>query len=1442
MATKIADAYIEIRTNQAKFGKELKTMETSVKRSTDRMNKNFSRIGKGVSDISRVARYGFLAITAAIAGTVYAAAKFEKQMANVSTMLSRKAMPIMKKYKDQIGKMAIVFGESTDTLSKGLYDILSASIAPEKALSVLAVSAKAAAAGMTDTGVAADAITTIINSYGYAAEDAAMVSDKLFTIIKQGKTTFAELGPNIGKVAATASMAGLSFDELGATIATVTKAGVRTEMTMTAINGILKVFIKPADDARKAAKEFGLELSTNTLKTIGLVGVLEKLNGATAEQLALIFPEIEGLKGVAAALGDLTGHTEVYKAMLDSVGATQEAYLKQTNTLTFSFNQLREAGKYLAVQVGEIFTPAVSKAINKIRDYVIKLGQAINELTSDQKKSIAQMVLFGAAVLGVIGGLGLIGTVAKLFVSAGLVIMGSLGLLLSPIGLLIAGVLALVAAWALGWDEIKKITSKLVEVVVMPVIKFGSKKLDNIADWIRVEKLGMEADANEEFDKSDIVVIAKFLANLVWEGMKHLNDTIENLGEWIRKEMGLPEGKTIWELTSSIAVMGLALKLIWEGVVNVTGTIRDWIISESALDKPLELIAKVEKMVLAMPEWAKWAIDWAGDIFLAAYLGSKIASRITAIKIAPMRLAINIILVWEAFNIGKRIGEWLNKEFPGMATAMKEFFTEQFEKHPELIAPDVSAFEAFWRLIGTLIKDALLAYFSIDGKSIGQYIIDEIFEGIGDIKMPKLDLGKLAFWRKDEIEVTKTTKKLTLLGKSIELIGKELENMRDKWHKDLGQPAQKAAGDVAASFILLKHDITAIASDTPLEFRKKFIQGFLRATPKMQQAILNAVTSGKLKQAMTMAGVELADAFRGKSPGFITGLEEATKETETELNKMIGLVGGLSGKMKSAVKPVMDVFTNMFTGMIDMMIASENKAISEMGKTIKAFVDNMSKDFEGLFIDFGEGTEGMPDDLEESIEEMKGIWKRFVGFLKGNWTSLVATLKDAWTDFTSSLVDYAADIIQAFADIISGIKSFGEALMGLIKSIPVIGGIVTAVVSLGKAIWDWVTGMGAVKRAIEESFKDIAAMFEEIGASMHDTIEAAEADIARLIASTADIETSTREKLIKELDQYYDYRNLKEMELAELMELAEETKRRIQEEGLEAVLQGIESEEEAQARKNDQAVEGLDAITEAYNRELEMIARKIILFKIEILLLRAKGEAEWGNQRAAKKYREEAQKMMEDLQAEIEATTAALEKETKAHKEGGEQTKKSEKEKQDAIEETKKAVEDLGKTTVESMDKTAEEMVDAIESMARAIVIAIQGMSKKIVDAINSMVNEINTKLREIPDRIDFDIVGNLHMPEIPDVSPQWFNITGRYKAPEIPSYQHGTPYIPRTQVAVLHKGEAVIPAGQNRAGAGGGNTFNIRILHTGDIRSDVDEEQFMKKVTDRITETVRRT
>ena len=380
---KLGEAFVVIRAALGPLKSGLAAAKTAV---TKAMSLMTNAVKKAMSISYKWIKRAMVAIAGAVLASVYAFSKFEQQMANVSTMLDDHTMHYMPRYSKAIKKMSIAFGEGTESLSKGLYDILSASIAPAKALEVLAVSAKAAKAGLTTTAVAADAITTILNSYGMEAEKAGQISDVLFAIVKRGKLTFYELAQSVGKVAATAAIAGLSFEEVGAAIATMTRAGLNAFLSTTALRSILSQFLKPAEGAIKAARELGFELNTTTLKTIGLVGVLGKLKNATAEQIAQIMPNRRALAGFAASVKNVEGQAFDLNLMLNSVGLTQIAYEKNTKTLRHSLNRLKQVFIVLANTLGstvamgfDLLTDATIEGTKKVVDYLEKHKFAIME-------------------------------------------------------------------------------------------------------------------------------------------------------------------------------------------------------------------------------------------------------------------------------------------------------------------------------------------------------------------------------------------------------------------------------------------------------------------------------------------------------------------------------------------------------------------------------------------------------------------------------------------------------------------------------------------------------------------------------------------------------------------------------------------------------------------------------------------------------------------------------------------------------------------------------------------------------------------------------------------------------------------------------------------------------------------------------------------------------
>ena len=488
---KAGKAYVEVYADNNRLSRGLKAASMKLK-----------AFGASVTAVgSKLARIGTV-MALPLVGASKVFADFETQMANVSTMLDNPEKSLAG-FTRAVRDMAIEFGESTEALAGGLYDILSASIDSADALGVLEVAVKAAKGGMTDTAIAADAITTMINAYSLSAKDAADVSDLLFSIVKRGKTTFAELAPNIGKVATIAASAGVSLEELGAALSVMTRSGVQTENAITALQAIITSFLKPMSDSVSLARDLGFEMSAAAIKSEGLAGIFEKIGNLPPDAVAKLFPNVRALRGVLPALRNMTGFLGDIEVMGSRTGAAETAFEKMAKTLSVSYGKAKESVLGVASAVGESLAKslksasekivAVSKAsaswIRKNQGVIISIAKIVTGLVV----AGVALIAFGGIVSGIGAALGLLATGIG-------VLKVALLALTTPIGLVAAGVVLMATG-------IISATNSSGEAVDWLGDKFSSLK-----DRAAIAYAGI-ADA---LTKGDVVLAAK----IFWSEIK----------------------------------------------------------------------------------------------------------------------------------------------------------------------------------------------------------------------------------------------------------------------------------------------------------------------------------------------------------------------------------------------------------------------------------------------------------------------------------------------------------------------------------------------------------------------------------------------------------------------------------------------------------------------------------------------------------------------------------------------------------------------------------------------------------------------------------------------------------------------------------------------------------------------------------------------------------
>lgn len=303
---------------------------------------------------------------------------FNKQMRIVST-ISDDVANNMDNYKNKVLDLCTEIAVAPETAAAALYQINSAGHLGADGMKVLEVSAKSAVGGVTETAVAADAITTILNAYRMKSEEAEAVSDKLFTTVRLGKTTMDELGRSIAYVAPLAATYKISIDEVLGAVAQLTKQGNSTQNAMTQISASITAI----------ANELGDDAFNNGL--LAAVENIEKMAGGSNQALK---DQLGNIRAVRAALGlakeNASETASMIKEIKNSAGAADAACKKMNtsgsaemtklkNNFIKEFASIATAGAGilggLAKTLNQAFESGnMSRILSLLKDFIILFG------------------------------------------------------------------------------------------------------------------------------------------------------------------------------------------------------------------------------------------------------------------------------------------------------------------------------------------------------------------------------------------------------------------------------------------------------------------------------------------------------------------------------------------------------------------------------------------------------------------------------------------------------------------------------------------------------------------------------------------------------------------------------------------------------------------------------------------------------------------------------------------------------------------------------------------------------------------------------------------------------------------------------------------------------------------------------------------------------------
>jgi TP901 family phage tail tape measure protein len=361
---------------------------------------------------------------------------FDRTMSNINSIMKLGA-------EDAAALRAeiLAFGSSTvagpQATAEAYYDIVSGVADATTHMAILEAATKTAEAGQADLGATTSALISTMNAYGFAASDAAFVSDVFTRTVGMGVGSMDEFAAAFPQVMGLAAPLGISLDAIGSSMAYLTTQGYSAAQSGTFMKAMITTLLSPTADLQAAITALGYESGAALIQAEGLTGAYSLLSQQNGGLDGLI-TNTEALQGAMALTNEGAG--EFFNTYNEGLaGSTDTALAIQNQTAQWEHLQSQLSG--LAIQISDALMPTLmnlvtnylSPLITTVSDWMLKNP----ELTTQIALLVGGLVIAGPVIAGV-------GTVLTLLGGAVGLVTGAFGLLSGAVAILTSPAIVLV--------------------------------------------------------------------------------------------------------------------------------------------------------------------------------------------------------------------------------------------------------------------------------------------------------------------------------------------------------------------------------------------------------------------------------------------------------------------------------------------------------------------------------------------------------------------------------------------------------------------------------------------------------------------------------------------------------------------------------------------------------------------------------------------------------------------------------------------------------------------------------------------------------------------------------------------------------------------------------------------------------------------------------------
>ncbi|MGN0162672.1 MAG: phage tail tape measure protein [Candidatus Ornithomonoglobus sp.] len=1111
------------------FQREIEATEQKLKSLTSEM-KEFGSVsaqqiaaaGEKVKDVGgkiESAGKAMMPVSAALAGVGTAAVKvtadFDSAMSQVKA-LSGATGDDFDKLREKAQEMGAKTAFSATEAAEGLQYMALAGWNTSQMLNGIEGILNLAAAAQMDLGEASDIVTDALTAFGLSAEDSAHFADILAQTSSKANTDVKGLGEAFKYCAPVAGALGFTAEDTSLAIGLMANAGIKASQAGTSLRSIFSALTSTIALSTDEGECFivtttNQDGSMRSLRDI-LIDTREAFSHLSEAEQARNAKIAFGKQAMSGMLAIVNASDESFNALANSIdncgGAAQTMADIQLDNLSGQMTLLKSALEGAMISIGDVITPAISKAVEVIQSLVDKF----NELPTSAKEVIVAIGAIVAAIgpcLIIVGKLmesvGTIMTVAPQIVkvisgipnvistigsvlSAIPTVLSTIGTALSglwalmlanPITLIIAAVAALVAAFVILWNKCDAFR------------EFWINLWDNISSFF-----------------SDIWNTISETAQKAWESIvSFFTEGIPNffakVKEWFEQ---LPYN------------IGYALGL-------AIGKVAQWVIDmvDKAHEMGSDFIAKVIEFFTQLPTK------------IAEFTKSALNNIITFAKEAPGKakeMAANFLKnVTETLKtLPDKIGGFLKEAVSKAASWVKDMGSKGKEAITHMLSNIVDAAKSIPSKMMEIGKNIVQGVWNgiVSAKNWFVNKVKDFFSGIVDGVKDALGIHSPSKVFADEI------------GKQIPAgIGQGIESNISAAIRPLNSMTNKMVDTTKRSITAIgdniKHLTTVISGEgsaiinnakrltTVISGEGSAIINNVRNNTKEASYIISDGVS-KLGTVITGEGTVIVSKLNGTISSFadktISKIKRLTTSIKQELSfSSLGTLAQTDETAMNVLRKVVSLCDDVNTAVANGSLA---ETISEITNEIQKEVKNSSlgtlattnksaaailKKITSFCMEISETVSGMSTEVKESVSEITDPLKSESEDTTDNILSTIITWADDTTNkaketaeiFVKSIEDKIAELPKIFTTILNDVSTQidkwtveiqtkgKKAIEGLKESIILAAvGFPKIMNNIGKNI---VSGIWNGIQSMENSFrKNIERFFENIVDSVKDAL------------------------------------------------------------------------------------------------------------------------------------------------------------------------------------------------------------------------------------------------------------------------------------------------------------------------------------------------------------------